>query len=100
MLFRSSNGVKFKPIQKFINDFVGYDLASAKATGLVKGLHRLGVSKANIKKAYDKAYSEVFKEIKAGKFQEINEETMVAPFEKINYKFNKGGIVELISKIK
>ena len=90
-----SNGVKFKPIQKFINDFVGYDLASAKATGLVKGLHRLGISKANIKKAYDKAYSEVFKEIKAGKFQEMNEQTMVAPFEKINYKFNKGGIVNL-----
>ena len=90
-----NKGIRFKPVQKNINDFVGYNLAEAKANGLVKGLHRLGVSKTNIKKAYDKAYFEVLKEIKSNKFSNITEETKLAPFEQISYKFNKGGIVNL-----
>ena len=94
-----SNGIKFKPVQKYINDFVGYDLATAKATGLVKGLARLGVPEKTIKKAYDQAYSEVLKEIKSGRFLNITEQTKVAPFEQIKYKLKQGGIVDLIRKV-
>lgn len=94
-----NNGIKFKPIQSFINDFVGTDVATAKATGLVKGLARLGVPEKTIKKAYDKAYLDVLNEVKAGKFAQSYPETMVVPFEKIKYKLKKGGIVDLIRKV-
>lgn len=94
-----NNGIKFKPIQSFINDFVGTDVATAKATGLVKGLARLGVPEKTIKKAYDKAYLDVLNEVKAGKFAQSYPETMVVPFEKIKYKLKRGGIVDLIRKI-
>jgi hypothetical protein len=90
-----NSGVKFKPIQSFINDFVGTDVATAKATGLVKGLARLGVPEKTIKKAYDKAYLDVLNEVKAGKFSQSTPETMIVPFEKIKYKLKRGGIVEL-----
>ena len=94
-----NNGIKFKPIQSFINDFVGTDVATAKATGLVKGLARLGVPEKTIKKAYDKAYLDVLNEVKAGKFAQSYPETMVVPFEKIKYKLKRGGIVDLIRKV-
>jgi len=94
-----NNGIKFKPIQSFINDFVGTDVATAKATGLVKGLARLGVPEKTIKKAYDKAYLDVLNEVKAGKFAQSYSETMVVPFEKIKYKLKRGGIVDLIRKV-
>jgi len=94
-----NNGIKFKPIQSFINDFVGTDVATAKATGLVKGLARLGVPEKTIKKAYDKAYLDVLNEVKAGKFAHSYPETMVVPFEKIKYKLRRGGIVDLIQKV-
>lgn len=94
-----NKGIKFKPIQSPIYDFVGKDIPTKKATGLVKGLARLGVPEKTIKKAYDTAYLDVLKEIKAGKFPSSAKETMIVPFENIKYKLKKGGIVDLIQNV-
>lgn len=93
-------GPKFEPIQKFSYQFTGKDIPTKKARGIVQGLLEQEVPLKTIKKAYDKAYLNVLNEVKAGKFAQSYPETMVVPFEKIKYKLKKGGIVDLIRKVK
>lgn len=94
VVIKNFNKLTFKPLKPAINEFESKNPEIAYQTGLLRGLEREGISKKKLINTQDKVYKLVLDQIKTGKFKESS----IVPTEQL--KLKKGGIVELISKIK